>query len=81
MPATPALELSKYCSDTAKAAKAASYQLASLDASVKNTWLTESAEALLASTDLILEANQRGHCSGRRIWIVSCIGGPIAIGP
>ena len=59
MPATSALELSKYCSDTAKAAKAASYQLASLDASVKNTWLTESAEALLASTDLILEANQR----------------------
>ena len=43
----------------AKAAKAASYQLASLDASVKNSWLTQSAEALLASTDLILEANER----------------------
>ena len=59
MPATPALELSQSCSDMAKAAKAASYQLASLDASVKNSWLTQSAEALLASTDLILEANER----------------------
>ena len=59
MPATPALDLSQSCSDMAKAAKAASYQLASLDASVKNSWLTQSAEALLASTDLILEANER----------------------
>ena len=59
MPATSSIELPQYCSDTAKAAKAASYQLASLDTLAKNHWLTESAAALIASTDLILEANQR----------------------
>ena len=59
MPATSSIELPQYCSDTAKAAKAASYQLASLDTLAKNHWLTESAAALITSTDLILEANQR----------------------
>ncbi|MCP4303154.1 MAG: aldehyde dehydrogenase family protein, partial [Gammaproteobacteria bacterium] len=59
MSATPSLDLSQYCQQTAEAAKAASYQLASLDASVKNTWLTESADALIASAELIMEANQQ----------------------
>lgn len=59
MSAKSPLPLSKYCRQTAEAAKAASYQLASLDASVKNTWLTESAGALVASADLIMKANQR----------------------
>jgi glutamate-5-semialdehyde dehydrogenase len=59
MSATPSLDLPQYCQQTAEAAKAASYQLASLDASVKNTWLTESADALIASADLIMEANQQ----------------------
>ena len=59
MSATPSLDLSQYCQQTSEAAKAASYQLASLDASVKNTWLTESADALIASAELIMEANQQ----------------------
>ena len=59
MSATPALELTQYCQQTAEAARAASYQLASLDASVKNKWLTESADALVSSTERIMEANQQ----------------------
>ena len=54
-----ALELTQYCQQTAEAARAASYQLASLDASVKNKWLTESADALASSTERIMEANQQ----------------------
>ena len=59
MSTTPSLELPQYCRQTAEAAKAASYQLASLDASVKNTWLMESAATLMASADLVMEANER----------------------
>ena len=59
MSATPSLELPQYCRQTAEAAKAASYQLASLDASAKNTWLMESAATLMASADLVMEANER----------------------
>lgn len=50
-------ELAHYCLNTAQAAKAASYQLALLDASVKNRWLVASADALIASTDVIMQAN------------------------
>ncbi|MCH1440434.1 MAG: glutamate-5-semialdehyde dehydrogenase [Rubripirellula sp.] len=59
MSATPSPDLPQYCQQTAEAAKAASYQLATLDASVKNDWLMGSADALVASTDLIMEANQK----------------------
>lgn len=52
-------DLQAYCRRTAEAAKAASYELASLDAEVKNRWLRESAEALIAATDAILEANKK----------------------
>ncbi len=50
-------ELALYCRSTAEAARAASYRLASLDASVKNRWLLASAEALTSSTDAIMRSN------------------------
>lgn len=55
--AAPTIDLSDYCLETAKAAKEASAELATLDASVKNRWLTESAEALIESADQIIAAN------------------------
>ncbi|QDT10595.1 glutamate-5-semialdehyde dehydrogenase [Planctomycetes bacterium K23_9] len=51
------VELNQYCRETALAAKAASYQLASLDTEVKNRWLLASADALIAATDRLLAAN------------------------
>ena len=51
-------DLAHYCHDTAKAARAASYPLACLDAGVKNQWLTESAKRLRASSATIIQANQ-----------------------
>ncbi|MDE0866144.1 MAG: glutamate-5-semialdehyde dehydrogenase [Rubripirellula sp.] len=59
MSATIDSDLSQYCLRTAQAAKSASYALASLDASVKNRWLNESAEMLVASTAKIIQANER----------------------
>ena len=59
MSATIDSDLSQYCLHTAQAAKSASYALASLDASVKNRWLNESAEMLVASTAKIIHANER----------------------
>ena len=53
------LNIADYCRQTATIAQAASYDLASLDASVKNTWLTHSADALIAATDQILAANEQ----------------------
>jgi glutamate-5-semialdehyde dehydrogenase len=50
-------DLSQYCRQTAEAAKEASFRLASLDASVKNRWLNESADALVAASVAIMKAN------------------------
>jgi glutamate-5-semialdehyde dehydrogenase len=50
-------DLGRYCRQTAEAAKAASYQLASLTTEVKNQWLLTSADALVASADSILKGN------------------------
>ena len=52
-------DLPGYCQAVAAAAKEASYQLALLDSEAKNRWLEASAEQLLASSDMILEANQK----------------------
>lgn len=52
-------DLHGYCRQTAEAAKAASYELASLDAEVKNRWLRESAQALVAASETIIKANQQ----------------------
>lgn len=52
-------DLEKYCLKTAEAAKAASYQLASLDAEVKNRWLLASAKGLVDSTESIMQSNAR----------------------
>ncbi|TWU50496.1 Gamma-glutamyl phosphate reductase [Rubripirellula tenax] len=51
-------ELGTYCRQTAEAARAASYELASLDTEVKNRWLHQSADALVAHSDKIIAANQ-----------------------
>jgi glutamate-5-semialdehyde dehydrogenase len=50
-------DLQQYCLQTAENAKRASAELASLDAAVKNHWLCESADALIAAHDAILAAN------------------------
>ncbi len=55
----PITDIQQYCLQTARSAKAASYALASIDAEVKNRWLTTSAEALVAAGDQIMEANSR----------------------
>ena len=52
------LNLVEYCQQTAAAAKAASYELASLDAATKNEWLQASADALVDATASILAANE-----------------------
>jgi len=53
------LDLAAYCLGAAKKAKAASYELAGLDAAVKNEWLQQSADALQDSVEQIVEANGR----------------------
>lgn len=50
--------LDLYCRETAENAKAASYALASLDASVKNQWLLQSADALVAAAAEVIAANE-----------------------
>jgi glutamate-5-semialdehyde dehydrogenase len=50
-------DLARYCSQTAEAAKAASYQLTSLDTAVKDRWLMASADALVAGCDAVLKGN------------------------
>ena len=50
-------DLSLYCQQTAEAAKRASVELASLDAQVKNQWLSASADALVAQSSAIMSAN------------------------
>ena len=51
------VDLGLYCRQTAQAARAASYELASLDTAVKNRWLLESADALIDSAADIIAAN------------------------
>lgn len=52
------VDLNDYCLATAEAAKTASYELATLDTDVKNRWLNASADALIAATDQLIEANK-----------------------
>ncbi|MEO1526598.1 MAG: glutamate-5-semialdehyde dehydrogenase [Planctomycetota bacterium] len=56
--AAPVFDLPAYCQEVAIAAKAASAELVHLDASVKNRWLIESAEALVDHSQRIIEANR-----------------------
>ena len=53
------VDLDQYCLTTAEAARAASYQLASLDTGTKNRWLEASADALVTGRDQIIEANKQ----------------------
>ena len=53
------VDLNAYCRQTAIAAKSASYLLSSLDATVKNAWLNDSAARLIAATSDILSANKQ----------------------
>ena len=52
-------DLGSYCRKTAEAARVASYELASLDAEIKNRWLTQSAAALVKASDAIITANEK----------------------
>ena len=52
-------EIAGYCLQTAKNARAASYALASLDASIKNKWLSDSADALIENAESIIAANEK----------------------
>lgn len=55
----PPQDLTDYCIDVAKRARDASYQLATLDTSIKNQWLIESANRLRQSVDAIVAANEK----------------------
>jgi glutamate-5-semialdehyde dehydrogenase len=52
-------DLANYCRKTAEAARAAAYQLAALDASIKNRWLDDAAKSLVAASESILQANRQ----------------------
>lgn len=52
-------DLQSYCVSVAEAAKVASRELGSLDTEIKNRWLLESADALIAATSSILKANEK----------------------
>ncbi len=52
-------ELSETCLEIATAAKAASRKLAAIDTTIKDRWLLDSADALVAATDTILAANEK----------------------
>ncbi|WP_404310107.1 glutamate-5-semialdehyde dehydrogenase [Neorhodopirellula lusitana] len=56
---TGADELQASCLQVAQQAKAASRQLATLDTDIKNQWLLESADALIAATDELMVANAK----------------------
>lgn len=56
---TTAPSLESYCIETATAAKVASRQLASLDTEVKNRWLAQSADGLIAASAKIIDANKQ----------------------
>ena len=58
-PESVELDLPDYCRRTALAAKAASYHLGALDTQVKNLWLNDSADGLVAATESILLANEK----------------------
>ena len=51
--------LGTYCLQTAKNARAASYQLATLDTEIKNRWLVQSAYRLRQSLPAIVAANEK----------------------
>lgn len=57
-PPQSASEIAAYCLQTAQDAHAASTELRSLDTSIKNRWLSESADALVDSVDVIISANE-----------------------
>ncbi|OYP29486.1 glutamate-5-semialdehyde dehydrogenase [Rhodopirellula sp. MGV] len=57
--AATATDLPTYCTQTAKNAKKASAQLATLDTAIKNRWLNESADALVGAVDRIVAANAK----------------------
>ena len=50
-------DLDRYCLQTARAAKTASYELASVDAELKNRWLEASADSLIERAGEIIDAN------------------------
>ena len=54
-----ATELQTRCRTTARRARAAAAALATVDAAHKNAWLLDAADALIAASDAILEANHR----------------------
>ncbi|MCO8124065.1 glutamate-5-semialdehyde dehydrogenase [Stieleria sp. TO1_6] len=56
--AAPSVDLTQYCLTTATNAKRASAELATLDAEIKNRWLLESADALVAAAGQIIVANE-----------------------
>ncbi|MCA9137797.1 MAG: glutamate-5-semialdehyde dehydrogenase [Planctomycetales bacterium] len=56
--AAPTVNLSQYCLETATRAKRASAELATLDTSIKNRWLLESADRLVDSMGQITAANE-----------------------
>jgi len=49
--------LAEYCQQTAENAKLASAELVTIDTSIKNRWLCQSADALIAAHDAIMAAN------------------------
>jgi len=53
----PLPPLVQYCRQTSERAKLASAELATTDTAIKNRWLGESADALIAANDLIMTAN------------------------
>jgi glutamate-5-semialdehyde dehydrogenase len=59
MPPAPDHDLSSYCESVARAARAASWELAQATGQQKNGWLRASAAALRKRTDEILAANAR----------------------
>ncbi len=60
MPSPPTdSDLVSSCREMARRARAASYELAALDAQQKNRWLLESADRLIGATERVLEANEQ----------------------
>ncbi|MCP4885404.1 MAG: glutamate-5-semialdehyde dehydrogenase [Planctomycetaceae bacterium] len=56
-------DLDRSCREMALQARSASYQLAALDAEIKNHWLLTSADRLVEATDVILTANEQDLAS------------------
>lgn len=60
------MNLSSYCTDLGRRARAAARQLATVLGAQKNAWLRKSADALEASTPTLLEANSRDLAGARQ---------------